>query len=132
MLPLIVVIVGVASNQQFSLRWLRTALFWRPLGPVFLPLFLCFVLLRGFCVLSLGPNSFLVSESVSVSCVQWLRMIGCVYPRGAVGSRPKPWTRLRGSESHWLSSGAPCRTAWGAREQHKSAHMVCQLVDGIW
>ena len=36
-----------------------------PLGPVFLPLFLCFVLLRGFCfVSSLGPNSFLVSESV--------------------------------------------------------------------
>ena len=23
-------------------------------------------------------------------------MVGYVYPRGAVGSRPKPWTRLRG------------------------------------
>ena len=30
------------------------------------------------------------------------------------------------------SSGAPCRTAWGAREQHKSAYMVRQLVDGTW
>ena len=59
-------------------------------------------------------------------------MVGCVYPRGAVGSQPKPWTRLRGSESHWLSSGAPCRTAWGAREQHKPAHMVRQFVDGMW
>ena len=28
-------------------------------------------------------------------------MVGCVYPRGAVGSRPKPWTRMRCSESHW-------------------------------
>ena len=28
-------------------------------------------------------------------------MVGYVYPRGAVGSRPKPWTRLRCSESHW-------------------------------
>ena len=58
-------------------------------------------------------------------------MVGCVYPRGAVGSRLKPWTRLRGSESHWLSSGAPCRTAWSAGEQHKSAHIVRQFVDGI-
>ena len=28
-------------------------------------------------------------------------MVGRVYPRGAVGSRPKPWTRLCCSESHW-------------------------------
>ena len=28
------------------------------------------------------------------------RYQACVYPRGAVGSRPKPWTRLRCSESH--------------------------------
>ena len=30
-------------------------------------------------------------------------MVGCVYLRGAVGSRPKPWTRLRCSESHWCN-----------------------------
>ena len=96
---------------------------WRPPGPVFARLPLS-------CSVSVQIR--FLSESVSVSLVQWLRMVGCVYPRGAVGSRLKPWTRLRGSESHWLSSGAPCRTAWGAREQHKSAHMVRQFVDGMW
>ena len=30
------------------------------------------------------------------------------------------------------SSHAPCRTAWGAREQHKTAYMVRQFVDGMW
>ena len=59
-------------------------------------------------------------------------MVGYVYPRGAVGSRPKPWTRLRCSESHWSNPVVlPVGQPGGAREQHKSAYMVRQLVDGI-
>ena len=36
-----------------------------------------------------------------MSFVRWLYGVGLVYLRGAVVSRPKPWTRLRCSESHW-------------------------------
>ena len=36
-----------------------------------------------------------------MSSARWLYVVGCIYLRGAVGSRPKPWTRLRCSESHW-------------------------------
>ena len=65
-----------------------------------------------------------------VSDVWRLCLVGSVYLRGAVDNRPEPWTRLRCSEvSLEQSSGAPCRTAWGAREQHKSAYMVLSLVD---
>ena len=38
---------GQSEAHGDSLRWLRTGIFWRPLGPLFLPLFLCFALLRG-------------------------------------------------------------------------------------
>ena len=61
-------------------------------------LFFCSVVLRG-------GNSFVCFGFrlglFGVSFVRWLCMVGCVYPRGAVGSRPKPWTRLCCSESHW-------------------------------
>ena len=54
-----------------------------------------------------------------MSFVCWLYRIGLVYLRGAVGSRPKPWTRLRCSESHWSNPvvlpvgqlGAPASSA---------------------
>ena len=36
-----------------------------------------------------------------MSFVWVLYMGGCIYPRGAVGSRPMPWTRLSCSEPHW-------------------------------
>ena len=35
------------------------------------------------------------------SAVRWLCLVGIVFLRGAVVNRPKPWTRLRCSESHW-------------------------------
>ena len=47
-------------------------------------------------------------------------MVGRVYPRGAVGSRPKPWTSLCCSESHWsnpvvLPAGEPRAPASSTR-----------------
>ena len=42
-------------------------------------------------------------------------------------ARHRPISRKKNN-----SSGAPCRTAWSAREQHKTAYMVRHLVDGVW
>ena len=50
----------------------------------------------------------------------------CLHPRGAVNSRPKPWTRLRGSESHWLSSDAPLSDP-GAPASSTSLPTWCEL-----
>ena len=82
-----------------------------PRAPVFAPLpLLCPPRWVVFTWIRLSHLS--VSWEFSV---RWLYVVGCVYLRGAVGSRPKPWTRLRCSESHWCNpvvlpveqSGAP-------------------------
>ena len=84
-----------------------------------------------------------------VSFVRWLCVVGCVYLRGAVGSRPKPWTRLRCSESHWSNPvvlpvgqlGAPASStslpiwfvSWWTRPGDSAACLLCGWVDvRVW
>ena len=50
--------------------------------------------LRLFCI-----RLFLLGL-LGMSSVWVLYMGSCIHPRGAVGSRPMPWTRLRCSELH--------------------------------
>ena len=88
----------MARKQQCSLRWPRTGIFWRPLGPPF------FAPLPLLCPPPGEVSTWIRLLLLSlfwVSSVRWLYVVGCIYLRGAVGSRPKPWTRLRCSESHW-------------------------------
>ena len=83
------------------------------------------------------------------SFVRWLCVVDCVYLRGAVGSRPKPWTRLRCSESHWCNpvvlpvgqSGTPASSTslpiwfviWWTGLGDSAACLLCGWVDvQVW
>ena len=77
---------------------------WRilapPRGPLFQFLFLCLSPPQGVGLLPVFVFVCFVTF-LGESDVRWLGLVGIVYLRGAVVNRPKPWTRLRCSESHW-------------------------------
>ena len=114
-------------KKQRSLRWLRPGVSWRPRGPLSLLLHLCFCPLPGA---ALYLNSSVLFELVlGVRCPVALPGRSCLSERGC----RQPAEAMDQAALQWVpleqSSGAPCRTAWGAREQHKSACMVRSVVD---
>ena len=95
----------LARKKLCLLRWLRPGESWRPRGPPFQFLFLCLSPPQGVGLL---PEFVFVCfvTFLGESDVRWLCLVG------AVVNRPKPWTRLRCSESHWsnpvvLPAGQP-------------------------
>ena len=93
------------THWGYPLRLLRTANYFGALGPVFLLCLSCWLdlcLFRRLFLRLFWIRLFFLGL-LGISSV-WVLYIGsCIHPRGAVDSRPMPWTRLCCSELHRCS-----------------------------